>query len=41
MYFITGLKYIYLLIIGDYCVRIEEPNQRTNLTNEPINQQTN
>ena len=26
---ITGLKYIYLLIICNYCVRVEEPNRLT------------
>ena len=46
LYFITGLKYIYLLIIGDYCVRVEEPDQRTywskNLSNnQPIDQPAN
>ena len=29
------------MIIGDYCVQVEEPNQHTNLTNELINQETN
>jgi len=43
---IAGLKYIYLLIIGDYSVHVEEPDQRTywskNLsTNRPTNQSTN
>ena len=41
LYFISGLKYIYLLIFGDYSVLVENPNQRTNLTNEPINLKTN
>ena len=26
------------MIFGDYWVRVEEPNQWTNLTNEPISQ---
>ena len=29
LHFITGLKYVYLLIIFNYCVRVEEPNQPT------------
>ena len=32
----AGLKYTYLLIIGDYSVRVEEPKQLTNLTNTPL-----